>query len=502
MHERCDHTAPTGHRPLPAEDTIVTAHQADGPQKRDEPPQSTTVRDVIRVATRAYSNGSVRGRRTYLHINCPCRIGPSTLKGTYPTMDEARRAANELIEGTGDYVRTCSNSGIVKAQALARPVRHFDSTLQAYGSAFNGAGARDGDVIVVTSEGVVAIVIRTAVLAITTERGNLMSLTTSALTYRDGLYAEIVDRAEAEARRIGANVNPLHAAPAVEEAPAPADQVASMPEQAPTEDVRTRFAPGEQVRVTPMSYDTFHEVFIPAPDFIATVVGYTRNGSYRVREPDHNTTCDYDANTELHKLADPPAESTAPAEVVRTDGVTVEADGRGTWRVLRGSDRLGTIFDQGLKSKRGRFAGWSLYAGTRGNVTVFADDPAEVVESIVQEWPVTAADIAAETGAPLHVVLAAVDTVREEDDRAGRQGVLRNATTTGPAQKLTRDAAARVREALAQRPARYSVPVGTDDRAFPRFHDRAAAVRCATEYGIPETAITDAEAPAELPGPE
>lgn len=454
---------------------------------------ATTAKDVIRVATRAYTNGSVKGVRTYLHINCDCRIA-STLMGTYSTLADANRKANELLSA-GDYARTCSKSGIVKARALARPVRHFDTTLQAYGSAFNGAGVRDGDVVVVTSEGVVAIVIRAAVIAITAERGKLIGLETSARTYRDGLYAEIVDRAEAEARKIGATVDPLHAAPAAEEAPA-------APEQAPAEDVRTRFAPGEQVRVTPMSYDTFHKVYVPAPEFVGTVVGYTRNGSYRVREPQHNTTCDYDARTELHKLTDAPTESTAPAEVIRTDGVTVEADGRGKWNVVRGGDFLGAIFDEGPEMKRGRFAGWSPYAGTHGNVTAFAHDPAEVVESIVQAWPVTVAELVAETGAPLDVVLAAVETVAEEFAREGRRGVLRIDAATGPAQKMTREAAACVSEVLAERPARYAVPVGTDDRAFPRFHDREAAVRCAAQYGIPEGAIVDAEAPASLPGPE
>lgn len=384
---------------------------------------AATAKDVIRVATRGYTNGSVKGVRTYLHINCDCRIA-STLMGTYSTLADANRKANELLSA-GDYARTCSKSGIVKARALARPVRHFDTTLQAYGSAFNGAGVRDGDVVVVTSEGVVAVVIGIAVTAITAERGQLKGLETSARTYRDGLYAEIVDRAEAEARKIGATVDPLHAAPAAEEAQ--------------TEE--------------------------PAP-------------------------------------AAEEAEPGTPADVVRTDAVTVEADGRGKWNVLRGGDFLGTIFDEGPEVKRGRFAGWSPYAGTRGNVTAFADDPAAVVESIVQAWPVTVAEIAAETGAPLDVVLAAVDTVRQEFDREGRRGVLRIAAATGPAQKMTREAAACVREVLAESPARYAVPVGTDDRAFPRFHDREVAVRCATQYGIPEDAIVDAEAPAELPGPE
>lgn len=200
--------------------TVVLANQVGSRHEQEEPSTSTTTaKDVIRVATRAYRNGSVRDVRTYLHINCECRIA-SSLMGTYSTMDAARRKANELVNGTGDYYRQCSKSGIVKAQALGRSVRYFDDTMTAAASTFNGAGVRDGDVVVVTSEGVVAIVIRSAVVAITTKRGNLIGLDTSARTFRNGLYAEIVDRAEDEARKIHATVDPLHAAPVVDEASA------------------------------------------------------------------------------------------------------------------------------------------------------------------------------------------------------------------------------------------------------------------------------------------
>ncbi|MFD8903067.1 hypothetical protein [Streptomyces ardesiacus] len=208
--------------------TLVPANQVGSRHEQEEPPMSTTTaKDAIRVATRAFRNGSVRGVRTYLHINCGCRIA-SSLMGTYDNIEDARRKGAELVEG-GDYYRTCSKSGLVKAQALSRSVRYFDDTMQAAASTFNGAGVRDGDVVVVASEGVVAIVIRAAVIAITAKRGHLIGLDTSARTFRDGLYAEIVDRAEAEARKIRATVDPLHAAPAAEEAPAapatPADVV-------------------------------------------------------------------------------------------------------------------------------------------------------------------------------------------------------------------------------------------------------------------------------------
>ncbi|WP_328638413.1 hypothetical protein [Streptomyces canus] len=368
-------------------------------------------KDVIRVATRAYTNGSVKGLRTYLHINCGCRIA-STLMGTYGTMDDARRKASELVEGTGDYYRTCSKSGLVKAQALGRSVRYFDDTLKAGASTFDGAGVRDGDVVVVASEGVVGIAIRTAVIAITAERGHLRSLDTSARTFRDGLYAEIVDRAEAEARKIRATVDPLHAAPAAEEV--------------------------------------------------------------------------------------------TPADVVRTDGVKVKADGRGKWAVVRGGDYLGVVFDEGLGMKRGRFAGWSPYAGTPGNTTAFSDDPAEVVESIVQAWPVTAAELVAESGLPLDDVLAMAHTVTEEWKADGRRAVLAIAAASGQATRMTREAAAEVRTRLLDRPARYVVPVGRDDREHPRFRIRRDAVACAASYGIPEERVVDtvsATAPAEEEAP-
>ena len=78
----------------------VPAHQAGSRHEQEEPPMSTTTaKDVIRVATRAFRNGSVRGVRTYLHINCECRIA-SSLMGTYSTMDDARRKANELVHAS------------------------------------------------------------------------------------------------------------------------------------------------------------------------------------------------------------------------------------------------------------------------------------------------------------------------------------------------------------------------------------------------------------------
>ncbi|MFD8509666.1 hypothetical protein ACFV27_00770 [Streptomyces antimycoticus] len=318
--------------------------------------------DVIRVATRAYTrpHGSMTGTRTYLHINCDCKI-KSTLMGTYHNLDDARRKAAELVEGTGVVYKECSKSGPVKAEAAARPVWRFENTHRASISTINGTGVRDGDVVVIEPERVVAVVIRTAVIAITAERGHLLDLSTPIRTFRKGQYAEAADRAEAEARKIGATIGPLHADPAAEETP---------------------------------------------------------------------------------------AEGVTPADVVRTDGVKVEADGRGKWIVVRGGDLLGAIFDDG-QMKRGRFAGWSPYVGTRHNTTAFSDDPAEVVESIVQAWPVTAAELVAKTGASLDDVLATAAAVNEEWQADGRRAVLRIAAAKAAGTKMTRAAAAAVAARLA-----------------------------------------------------
>ncbi|WP_272910410.1 DEAD/DEAH box helicase family protein [Streptomyces mexicanus] len=80
-------------------------------------------------------------------------------------------------------------------------------------------------------------------------------------------------------------------------------------ESSAVEDVTTLYAPGEQVRVTPMNYDTWSKTYVPLPEFIGTVISYTRNGNYMVREPEHGTSKHYDALRELHKLDTEPADS-------------------------------------------------------------------------------------------------------------------------------------------------------------------------------------------------
>ncbi|MCR8945062.1 DEAD/DEAH box helicase family protein [Streptomyces sp. OUCMDZ-4982] len=99
----------------------------------------------------------------------------------------------------------------------------------------------------------------------------------------------------------------------VEAPPAPAAE----PSAGAGEDITTLFAPGEQVRVTPMSYDTWSKTYVPQPEFVGTVVGYTRNGNYRVAEPEHGTSNrHYDARRELHKLDPQPSAHTGSAPTI------------------------------------------------------------------------------------------------------------------------------------------------------------------------------------------
>ncbi|MEV7675042.1 hypothetical protein [Streptomyces sp. NPDC088752] len=72
-------------------------------------------------------------------------------------------------------------------------------------------------------------------------------------------------------------------------------------------DVTKLFAPGERVLVAPQAWDQFNRVYVAQSGFVGTVVGYSRNGSYRVREPQYGTARDYSATgtvVELFKLAE------------------------------------------------------------------------------------------------------------------------------------------------------------------------------------------------------
>ncbi|MGW0889293.1 hypothetical protein ACWDYA_14145, partial [Micrococcus luteus] len=258
-----------------------------------------------------------------------------------------------------------------------------------------------------------------------------------------------------EARKVRATVDPLHAAPVNEEAlaqePAPP---AEETEAAKLADIEQRARSLDADVVTPrtmfdpeLTYyaDGTRVVMRAAKETERTGTTFGMAGSglpnvyafQAVRWDDGSA--DLIAPHVLHR-----AEPATPADVVRTDGVTVKADGRGKWIVVRGGDFLGTIFDEGPQMKRGRFAGWSPYAGTKHNTTAFSHDPEAVVDSVVQAWPVTAADVVAQTGASLDDVLATAEAVTEEWQADGRRAVLRITAAKEAATKMTREAAVEV----------------------------------------------------------
>lgn len=142
------------------------------------------------------------------------------------------------------------------------------------------------------------------------------------------------------------------------------------------------------------------------------------------------------------------------AEYVRildVDVVKTAAEGPGRLIVTRGPDFLGTIFDAGANSRRGRFEAWAPYAGTRNGCAGFHATVEEAVDAIAHAWPVAAWELAEETGASVADVLAAADLL------AGEEGVkvhLRIAAATGADQKFYRGPAAILRARLTAQQAR------------------------------------------------
>ncbi|MFC8463401.1 hypothetical protein [Streptomyces sp. NPDC057250] len=128
-----------------------------------------------------------------------------------------------------------------------------------------------------------------------------------------------------------------------------------------------------------------------------------------------------------------------PADVVRGDGVRVRKEGRGKWIVLRGGDYLGVIWDHGTGTRRGRFATWSPYRPA----TVCTNDPAEAVNLIVQAWPVSIAELAAELGITRAAVTAAADALAE----CGRY--VYRTEIRGPRARIADEAADALRSAFA-----------------------------------------------------
>lgn len=127
------------------------------------------------------------------------------------------------------------------------------------------------------------------------------------------------------------------------------------------------------------------------------------------------------------------------------DQLKVKPEGPGRLIVTRGSDFLGTIFDGGANSRRGRYEAWAPYAGTRNNSAGFHATVEEAAAAIAEAWPVAAWELAEDTGASVADVLAAANLL------AGEEGVkvhLHIANATGADQKFHRAPAATLRARL------------------------------------------------------
>lgn len=127
-------------------------------------------------------------------------------------------------------------------------------------------------------------------------------------------------------------------------------------------------------------------------------------------------------------------------DVVKT---TPESSGR--LIVQRGQDFMGTIFDAGSNSRRGRYEAWSPYAGTRHNLVGFHATAEAATDAIAHAWPVAAWELTEETGASVPDVLAAANLLAQEE---GVKVHLQIANATGADQKFYRDAAAILSERL------------------------------------------------------
>lgn len=139
------------------------------------------------------------------------------------------------------------------------------------------------------------------------------------------------------------------------------------------------------------------------------------------------------------------ADLIAALHAFNVDIVKTGFDGPGRRIVTRGPDFLGTIFDAGSNSRRGRYEAWSPYAGTRHNLVGFHATVEEATDAIAHAWPVAAWELAEETGASLTDVLAAADLLAQEE---GARVHLQIANSTGADQKFYRDAAAILSERL------------------------------------------------------
>ncbi|MGW8602973.1 hypothetical protein ACWGLB_28990 [Streptomyces sp. NPDC055893] len=174
----------------------------------------------------------------------------------------------------------------------------------------------------------------------------------------------------------------------------------------------------------------------------------------------------------------------APGDVDRPDGVTVVPYKEGRWAVERDSRLLGFINDQGAQAPQGRYSTWSPYAQGAA-----FQDPAEAVDAIVCQWPQSPASIARETGAPAPQIAAAAELLETEWSPEGRSAYVTEAR--GEDARLTREAAAAIREELGLPAARFALAIGDDARTWARFHSYTAAIRQAASYGLDVDAVRD-----------
>lgn len=130
---------------------------------------------------------------------------------------------------------------------------------------------------------------------------------------------------------------------------------------------------------------------------------------------------------------------------IDVDAVKAFAEGPGRLIVKRGPDFMGTIFDAGSKSHRGRYEAWSPYAGTRNNLIGFHPTVDEATAAIAHAWPVAAWELAEDTGASLTDVLTGADLLARE---GGVKMHLQIANATGADQKFHRDGAEILRARL------------------------------------------------------
>lgn len=89
-------------------------------------------------------------------------------------------------------------------------VFYYDDTCLAYYMTQADESMRDGDVLVIANQGVVAILAHTWPIALTAQRGKFFGLTFPVAELDDGKYRESVRIAAAQARVMGVELLPEH----------------------------------------------------------------------------------------------------------------------------------------------------------------------------------------------------------------------------------------------------------------------------------------------------